>query len=353
MDSGIEPDRDSRARVVFGWDVGGANVKAARLSVPASAGAMAVTAERAFPLWREPAGLAAVLVEMAAQLGGSGVVMGVTMTAELADCFPAKRDGVRAVLDSFGTAFPDAEIRVFDVDGLFRTVPEALEFPLAVAAANWVATATLVARRFPNAILVDCGGTTTDIIPLVDGRVAARGRTDPERLALGELVYTGMQRTPVCAVLDVVPIDGNPCRVAAEVFAIAADAHRWLGRLSESDYTSETPDGRGRSREDAGRRLARMVCGDREMLGDDEITAIATAVVRGQAEAIAAGIRQVREALGPAAPDVAIAVGSGATLARMAARNSGFSVPSVTGTGLPEGPAAAIALLLGEMWDRL
>ena len=34
----------------------------------------------------------------------------------------------------------------------------------------------------PDALLIDVGSTTTDIVPIVAGRVAARGRTDPARL---------------------------------------------------------------------------------------------------------------------------------------------------------------------------
>ncbi len=43
-----------------------------------------------------------------------------------------------------------------------------------VASANWLATARWVATRKPECVLVDIGSTTTDIIPVVEGRVAAR-----------------------------------------------------------------------------------------------------------------------------------------------------------------------------------
>ena len=77
---------------------------------------------------------------------------------------------------------------------------EAAREPLAVAAANWAATARLVVAPHPDALLVDIGTTTTDIIPIVGGDVAATGWTDPDRLASGELVYTGRVRTPAEAI---------------------------------------------------------------------------------------------------------------------------------------------------------
>ena len=56
----------------------------------------------------------------------------------------------------------------------------------------------------------------------------------------------------------------------------------------KSDYTCETPDGRGRSRLEAGARLARMVCADLEMLGAAGISDIAEHVAHAQVRQIAA-----------------------------------------------------------------
>ena len=55
--------------------------------------------------------------------------------------------------------------------------------------ANWHAGAALIARYCREALLIDMGSTTTDIIPIVAGAVAARGYTDAERLTTGELAY--------------------------------------------------------------------------------------------------------------------------------------------------------------------
>ena len=63
--------------------------------------------------------------------------------------------------------------------------------PLSVAAANWAATARAVAMHHPDALLVDIGTTTTDLVPIVGGEVVAVGHTDPERLMSAELLYTG------------------------------------------------------------------------------------------------------------------------------------------------------------------
>lgn len=329
---------------ILGWDVGGANLKVARIDGNSEAAVKVIS--RPFPLWREPHHLSAVLAEVAEQIGLTQT-MAVTMTAELADCFATKREGVRFVLDAFRTAFPEAELAVFGVDGHFRSVDVARQEPLRVAAANWMASAMFVARPFPDALLIDVGSTTTDVIPIVNGRVVARGRTDPTRLRAGELVYTGVLRTPVCAIVRSVPLRGRRCRVAAELFAVAADVHLWLGQIEEADYTCETPDGRGRTRAEAGARLARMVCADLDMLTADDITAIAQHVAQKQVRQIASGIRQVKKRLGLDCPDAAVLIGQGAFLARAAAEEIGLAtrdLSDVMGTDAALAtPAAAVA----------
>ena len=346
---------------ILGWDVGGVHIKAVR--IPQEGGedgrSEPVVVQRPFPLFREPHRLRAVLAEMADSLGGADRMrdMAVTMTAELADCFATKRDGVVFVLDAFRAAFPRIEPWVYGVDGRFRSAQEAREQPYQVAAANWMASATLVARVFPDAIFLDVGSTTTDVIPVVGGRVAARGRTDLERLGTGELVYTGALRTPVCAIVRSVPFGGRQCRVAAEHFAAAADAHLWLGRIEECDYTCETPDGRGRSRPEAGARLARMVCADLEMLGEDDITAIAEHVARAQVRQIVGGIRQVIRRLRPAAISTAVLAGQGTFLARAAAEQVDLTIRDMAdqlgSAAARAAPAAAVAYLLAGSPDAL
>jgi (4-(4-[2-(gamma-L-glutamylamino)ethyl]phenoxymethyl)furan-2-yl)methanamine synthase len=337
---------------ILGWDVGGANVKAARLRDGRQTDADII--ERPFALWREPQRLPTILSEIHDRLGRAQA-MGITMTAELADCFATKREGVRCVLDAFRTAFPDIDPWVFGTDGQFRSVKEARNRPEDVAAANWVASAMLVARTFPEGIFLDVGSTTTDIIPIVGGRMAACGRTDTERLRSGELVYTGALRTPIAAIVRCVPLGGSRCRVAAEHFAVAADVHLWLGHIEPSEYTCDTPDGRGRDRRDAAARLARMVCADRETLTDADITAIANHVSRTQMTDVAAGIRQVvrRQVIRPTS---AVISGQGAFLARSAAQQTGLEIRDLAGdvgwAAARAVPAAAVARLLIDAVDE-
>src|SRR5689334_11310977 len=340
----------TRVRPVLGWDIGGVNTKAVRVRLRNGAGPELESASVPYEIQHDLAALADTLRLLAQRLGAAeGWAHAVTMTAELSQAFRTKREGVGAVLDGVLAAFPSDLVRVFTVDGRFVDPDEARAIPLAVGASNWAATATVAARLVPDAILIDIGTTSTDIIPIVAGRVAARGRTDPARLSTGELVYTGAVRTPVEAIVREVPLWDGRASVSAEAFATSGDAHVWLGTLAPDDYTAPTSDRRPVSRQASGERLARVVCGDREMLDEAAIDAIARAVVEAQMEQVVNGIRLVRGAF----PTLrsAVVTGLGEFIAAEAARRSGLDVVSLTshwGSVARVAPAAAVGWLLAE-----
>lgn len=305
--------------------------------------------QRPFPIWQQRDELPKVLAEMAAQLGPA-CCAGVTMTAELSDAFRTKREGVAFVLDAVQAALPDTHVLVFGVDGRFHPPEVARREPLLVAAANWLATALVVARHVPTCLLVDIGSTTTDIIPIAEGHVVAQGRNDPERLVRGELLYTGALRTPVFAIVDRVPLWGHWCPVAAELFATAQDVHLLLGHLTPELCTSPTADGRPATHEFAAERLSRVVCADVEMLEKADILLIARHVAEVQVHRIAEAVAQVVAGSGVQGP--VVTAGVGAFLAKAAAERLGLECRSLAQllgeSASAAAPAAALAFLLAE-----
>ncbi len=308
-------------------DVGGANTKAAWLH-----GTSLRTVSRPFEVWRDRDALSAVLREVAAEVAaGPADAVAITMTAELSDAFRTKREGVAFVLDAAEDALGDRSLRVLTTAGELVSPSAARARPGDVAAANWVATALAVAGAHPDALLIDVGSTTADVIPIGGGRIAASGRNDLERLLAGELVYTGALRTNVAAIAPRVPVRGGWCPVASELFAISADVHLVLGHLEA--YDCPTPDGRPATVEFARERIARLVCSDVDQLGEAEIDAIA-AYLHGEQ------VRQI-EAAARGHDGLVVAAGSGAFLAHEVAAQMGRPVAGDAG-----GPAAALAALL-------
>ena len=335
---------------ILGWDIGGVNTKAAR--VVAGAGKQPAVTARCLPyeLQRDPRALAANLVRLSRDLRGEERgPHAVTMTAELSQAFRTKREGVSFVLDALGEAFPEEELRIYAVSGEFLTPAQARVRPLEVGASNWAATARLVGRFMPDCILVDIGTTSTDIIPIAAGEPEATGRTDPERLLSGELVYTGALRTPVEAVAHEVPLWGGRAGASADGFALIGDVHLWLGRLRPEDYTVVSPDGRGATREFAGERLARVVCGDREMLDQATVDGIAAALAEAQLERVTSALMRVQARR--SSVDIAVVTGLGDFIAADAARRAGLRVVALSeylGDGARTAPAVAVAWLLAD-----
>jgi hypothetical protein len=260
---------------VVGLDIGGANLKAA------DAEGHAIT--RPFAVWKNPDRLAA---EIDALLAGfpSPHAIAVTMTAELADCYRTKRDGVDAILGAVELAAGGVPVLVWQTDGRLVTPREARAAPLLTAAANWHALATFLGSLAPvgGALLIDIGTTTCDLIPLEDGRPVPAGRTDRERLQSGELVYTGVRRTPVCAVVGAIPFRGSECPVMAELFATTLDVYLTTGDLLEDPADVETADGRPATRACARDRLARCIGCDSEEFSQVDAEVAAHAIAEAQ-----------------------------------------------------------------------
>jgi (4-(4-[2-(gamma-L-glutamylamino)ethyl]phenoxymethyl)furan-2-yl)methanamine synthase len=296
----------------IGLDIGGANIKAAHvegsaLSIP-------------FEVWKRPDELSRAIASVAGTLPPSSAAA-VTMTAELCDCYPTKKVGVLAVLDAVLDALPDHRVVVWGVDRRFREVEDLRERPLLAAAANWLALAELAARLAPDvpAILIDIGTTTTDLIPMDRGDVAARGRCDTERLQTGELVYAGVRRTPVHALATELPYRGVPTGLAAELFASTLDVYLILGEIESNPLDLSTADGRPATPEAARDRLARMIGADRDSFSEEDAYAFAQAADSCLRERLArAAEGACRTTIGM--PATAVIAGSGDFLARRLAR---------------------------------
>jgi (4-(4-[2-(gamma-L-glutamylamino)ethyl]phenoxymethyl)furan-2-yl)methanamine synthase len=239
---------------IIGWDIGGAHLKAARLEN----NRIVKVVQIACPLWLGLDELHRSFAEAKEALGPADRNVA-TMTAELCDAFLNRTEGVLNVATIASRELAPVSLKFYaGASGFIE--PEAVNAEIrAVASANWHASATLVGRHFPEALFIDMGSTTTDIVPVKSGMVATCGYTDAERMRHGELVYAGIVRSLLVSGLRLVPFEGRWIPLMNEMFATTSDIYRLLGELPDGADVMPTADGRDKSIEASRTRLARQI----------------------------------------------------------------------------------------------
>ncbi len=337
--------------ITAGLDVGGAHLKVAlaRNGTPVEA------VQIVCPLWQGMDKLDAALAE-ARPLLMRAERHAVTMTGELSDLFEDRQAGVATLIGRI-VAELGAETRLWAGRRGLVGAEEARVHPMDVASSNYLATAQVVASRIGRGLVIDMGSTTTDVIALSKGLPLVHGYTDADRLESGELVYTGLTRTPVMAVADRVPFDGRWQGMAREYLATMADVRRILGALPEGLDQHGTADGRGKSEAESIARLARMLCRDVADGEPGDWLLAARYLAERQVVSIVDACYQVLSRAPHVAGHTVVAAGIGAGVVASVAERLG--TPSVTFGELTGAageaaawstrcaPAAALAMLAG------
>ncbi len=259
----------------LGIDIGGANLK---YSDENGNGKIVY-----FPMWKNLDLLQDRLEEIKEVVNPK--VVGIVITAELSDAFEDKSMGIRIISKMVKDVFK--KVYFLSVDGELST---SIDDPLKFSASNWVASVLFLKELYDNFLFVDVGSTTSDFIPF-RGKILA-AKTDFGRIIRKELIYIGALRTPVCCLFP----EYRELHLAAELFAIVADAFILTGDISEDGYTVETPDGRGKGREMCMSRLARMFCADVDEIGESFLIKFARDIRRKMVEVISEAIyKHLRE----------------------------------------------------------
>ena len=336
--------------VIVGWDIGGAHLKAAR----AEHGCIVDAVQLPSPLRLGLAALTTAFAEAKARMGAADRHV-VTMTGELADTFASRAEGVERLSALAVQALAPTPVALYAGRAGFLPPEAAGRHVQAVASANWFASAALVARARGTALFMDMGSTTTDIVPVVGGKVAARGHTDAERLAAGELVYSGLVRSFLMAVAERAPFAGQWTPLIAENFATLADVHRLLGSLPDDADQMATADGRPKTVEASRARLARMVGRDAGDADAAAWTALARYFAEAQIRAVLDGAMLVLSCVRMPAPARVVGAGVGEAIVREVARRLGYEylpfaslidvAPQARERACDCAPAAALALL--------
>jgi probable H4MPT-linked C1 transfer pathway protein len=307
------------ADAVIGWDVGGAHLKGARLD---GNGKVVQVVQLPCPLWQGLHQLEQAM-DRALPVLGSAAVHAVTMTGEMVDLFPDRRAGVGQLIGALGSRLPAAALRFYAGAAGLVGLEAAEAASEQIASANWRASAELVARRLRAGLMVDIGSTTTDLIPVAEARVIARGVDDTSRLIASELVYRGIVRTPLMALAHRAPFQGEWVPLMAEWFATTADVYRLTGELPDDADLHPAADGGDKTIAGSARRLARMIGRDARQASPETWRDLARWFARVQLAQIEEACDQVlcREELPREAPFVV--AGAGRAIIEPVARRNG------------------------------
>lgn len=300
----------------LGLDIGGANLKAAMCD--------GFARQTSFPLWRRPSDLPAAIANLVND-APPHAGLAVTMTAELADCYASKAQGVTAVvaaMEQAAQATPTAYYAI-SAAGQFLDATRATAAWPRIAASNWHALTSACARLGgASGLLVDVGSTTTDVIPFANGCPQTDALHDTARLLSGQLLYQGVGRTPLCAVVNSLPYRGRSCPVAAELFATTADVALLLG-FAQPSQGAATADGRPLTRPHTIARLARMLCADTSQFDEEDAMTAAHFVHDRLEDQLATTVKRAIAAMDT--PNRVVVAGAGAWLALSALGRIGYS----------------------------
>ena len=295
---------------ILGWDIGGAHLKLVRME---SDGRLIDVQQVACPLWQGLSTLSAAMDRlMTPQDLDPATRHALTMTAELVDAFESRSEGVRQIIHFMETKLASQEIRIFAGDLGFQFPRDITpEMRAHVASANWLASGLWVGHKLDHALLVDIGSTTTDILAVIEGAPKYLGYCDEERIESGELVYTGVARTPLMAISGRIPLAGRWKGVLAESFATASDVYRMSLELKEGDDHYPAADHGPKTLEGSARRIARQYGLDQPMVGIEPMTQAAGYLREQQLQRILEALHQVISAhpIAGSAPLVAAGVG--------------------------------------------
>src|SRR4029077_16825903 len=305
--------------VVIGWDIGGVHLKAVR----AEDGRIVKAAQYASPL-RSGTGLLEDAFLQARKDMGRGDRNVITMTGELADIFTSRQDGVEQLSSIAERALGNVSIYAGPTG--FVTGPDARHHSEQIASANWHASAAVIARRRKAALFIDVGSTTTDVVPIAEGKIVARGYTDAQRLATGELIYTGLVRSFVMATAQSAPLNGLWTTLINENFATMADVHRILGTLPAGVDLMATADGREKSIAASRARLARMLGSDAANADSKSWDLLARWFAEAQIRAIVDAVMLVTSSCISTSAAPVIAAGIGVGVVAEVARRLGVSL---------------------------
>jgi len=300
-----------KAKYILGFDIGGANTKAALLQIENDSIHRSFSYIEYFPFWEKALqDISSMFVRVVEKLMIQNnlvlndiTFISITITAELSDAFQTKREGILTIVNALGQIFEKEKLFFINNKNEFYSYDQVKLDAISVAGANWVSTSLFLGNFVPKCILIDAGSTTIDVIPILNSVPVPKGKNDVERLINRELIYTGGLRATIPSIAHFLPYKDKMVRISFERFALVSDIHRILNNISEADYINDTADNRSKTLNNCYARLARMLCMDLESISIKELDKIAKYIYDKQIEMISNDVKEFMSNLNQRLPE--------------------------------------------------
>ena len=246
-------DKKGTKKIFIGWDIGGANTKVSIIRNNSSS----FNIYRCH-LWESLDSLKQLVNSICRKYKEeSDVINIITMSGEMCDIFETRDKGVKKILNIFEHV--TNENYIFSSSKPFFHKLKKKHNTRSISSMNWFATAMFLETKVQNAIAIDIGSTTTDIMIIKNGRCKNKNFDDFSRLSSSELIYTGVFRTPINALTNQIVINKTRYCIIPESFADMSDIYRILYMIDPKKDYSETCDYRSRTHKNSLKRLSRAL----------------------------------------------------------------------------------------------
>ncbi len=193
----------------------------------------------------------------------------ITITAEMCDNFKDRKEGFKKII-KLCQILEFKKYFYVNNSQIFKKKPKYSEF----ISMNWHSIGRFLENKVDNAILLDFGSTTTDLVCIKDNRIANEYFDDFLRINNYELKYTGFTRTPLYGITHEIKSTNNVQKIIPENFSESSDIYRVLNKLDKKNDVDKTSDNRGKTKKESLIRISRNFGFDYKILFKKKIEKI-------------------------------------------------------------------------------
>ncbi|MHA2358008.1 MAG: hypothetical protein ACXABK_04485 [Candidatus Heimdallarchaeaceae archaeon] len=190
--------------------------------------------------------------------------------------FSSPKETVEYIIDSVTKFILPTNILVYTIDGNFITPEAALRVPHKIVSTGWRALGEGVwALVKKDALVIHFSSSDTSFIPIREGMILSRSKSDYDRIRNNEILFYGLLETNAAFIQPSFEYGDNIYNLPFEPHALTADVFLITEDLHVSDYIIDTPDKKAKFKEDSLNRLKNMLRITDENFDEFELVKIA------------------------------------------------------------------------------